>query len=48
MHRPIPLSLYLPGKQPHYGGVRSYAVLQLHGLGPFTINLVTPPEAGNR
>jgi quercetin dioxygenase-like cupin family protein len=34
--------LYLPGKHPHYGGVKGATVIQLHGNAPFTINLVKP------
>jgi quercetin dioxygenase-like cupin family protein len=40
--------LYVPPKHPHYGGARGYTVIQLHGLGPFAINLVTQPGVGNR
>jgi quercetin dioxygenase-like cupin family protein len=32
--------LYIPAKHPHYGGVKGETVIQLHGVGPFTINLV--------
>jgi quercetin dioxygenase-like cupin family protein len=32
--------LYIPGKHPHFGGVEGPTVIQLHGEGPFTINLV--------
>lgn len=32
--------LYIPAKQPHYGGARTEAVIQLHGIGPFEIKLV--------
>jgi quercetin dioxygenase-like cupin family protein len=34
--------LYLPATQPHYGGARGRTVLQLHGMGPFVINLASP------
>lgn len=34
--------LYIPGRMPHYGGARDETVIQLHGIGPFTINLGTP------
>ena len=37
--------LYIPGQHPHYGGVEAATVIQLHGEGPFTINLV---KAGTR
>lgn len=33
--------LFLPAKQPHYGGAKGRTVLQLHGMGPFAINLAT-------
>ncbi len=39
--------LYLPAKQPHYGGARGRTVVQLHGMGPFTINLANPPATPN-
>lgn len=34
--------LYLPAKNTHFGGAKGVTVVQLHGLGPFTINLGTP------
>ncbi|HEY8164041.1 MAG TPA: cupin domain-containing protein [Gemmatimonadaceae bacterium] len=34
--------LYLPGRKPHFGGAKGVTVLQLHGMGPFAINLGTP------
>jgi len=34
--------LYLPGQMPHFGGARGPTVVQLHGIGPFTINLGAP------
>jgi ketosteroid isomerase-like protein/quercetin dioxygenase-like cupin family protein len=34
--------LYLPAKNTHFGGAKGVTVIQLHGLGPFTINLGTP------
>lgn len=34
--------LYLPAKNTHFGGARGVTVIQLHGIGPFTINLGTP------
>lgn len=34
--------LYLPGRMPHFGGARGETVIQLHGNGPFAINLGTP------
>lgn len=36
--------LYIPAKQPHFGGVKGATVIQLHGMGPFTINLGAPPK----
>lgn len=32
--------LFIPAKHPHFGGVKGATVIQLHGDGPFTINLV--------
>lgn len=32
--------LRLPGIEPHFGGARGATVIQLHGQGPFKINLV--------
>ena len=40
--------LYLPPRQPHYGGARGYTVVQLHGQGPFVINLATPAAPTGR
>jgi ketosteroid isomerase-like protein/quercetin dioxygenase-like cupin family protein len=34
--------LYLPAKNTHFGGARGVTVIQLHGIGPFAINLGTP------
>jgi quercetin dioxygenase-like cupin family protein len=34
--------LLLPGTKPHFGGVKGATVVQLHGQGPFTINVVKP------
>lgn len=34
--------LYLPGRMPHFGGARGATVIQLHGNGPFAINLGSP------
>lgn len=31
---------YIPARMPHYGGAKGYTVIQLHGTGPFTIELV--------
>lgn len=36
--------LYLPARNTHFGGARGPTVIQLHGIGPFTINLGTPPR----
>lgn len=33
--------LYIPAKHPHFGGAKGFTVIQLHGEGPFTINLVS-------
>jgi quercetin dioxygenase-like cupin family protein len=32
--------LYIPATHPHFGGARGFTVIQLHGQGPFAINLV--------
>ena len=32
--------LYIPATHPHFGGARGVTVIQLHGQGPFAINLV--------
>ena len=32
--------MYIPGKMPHYGGVKTASVIQLHGQAPFKIELV--------
>lgn len=34
--------LYVPGRMPHFGGARGETVVQLHGIGPFAINLGSP------
>lgn len=34
--------LYIPGRMPHFGGARGATVIQLHGIGPFAINLGSP------
>ncbi len=34
--------LYVPGRMPHFGGARGVTVIQLHGTGPFAINLGSP------
>lgn len=34
--------MYIPGKMPHYGGVKGATVIQLHGEAPFQIELVKP------
>ncbi len=34
--------LYVPGRMPHFGGARGETVIQLHGMGPFSINLGSP------
>jgi quercetin dioxygenase-like cupin family protein len=40
--------LYLPGKKPHFGGAQGFTVVQLHGQGPFAINLATPAAPAGR
>jgi uncharacterized RmlC-like cupin family protein len=32
--------MYIPGKMPHFGGVKGMTVIQLHGQAPFKIELV--------
>jgi ketosteroid isomerase-like protein/quercetin dioxygenase-like cupin family protein len=34
--------VYAPARHPHYGGARGETVVQLHGEGPFAINLGAP------
>lgn len=34
--------LHMPPRMPHYGGARGETIIQLHGTGPFSIQLVTP------
>ncbi|MEX1185425.1 MAG: DUF4440 domain-containing protein [Gemmatimonadaceae bacterium] len=34
--------LYAPARLPHFGGARGVTVVQLHGMGPFAINLGSP------
>ena len=34
--------MYIPGKMPHFGGVKAASVIQLHGQAPFKIELVKP------
>jgi hypothetical protein len=34
--------LYIPGGKPHYGRVEGATVIQLHGTGPFDVNLAQP------
>lgn len=36
--------LYIPAKNTHFGGAKGTTVVQLHGIGPFTINLGVPPK----
>jgi uncharacterized protein (TIGR02246 family) len=36
--------LYIPPKNPHYGGARGETVIQLHGIGPFEIKLAGVTE----
>jgi len=37
--------MYIPGKMPHFGGVESATVIQLHGPAPFKIELVKAAES---
>jgi uncharacterized protein (TIGR02246 family) len=34
--------VYAPARHPHYGGARGVTVVQLHGEGPFAVNLGAP------
>jgi quercetin dioxygenase-like cupin family protein len=34
--------MYIPGKMPHFGGVKGATTIQLHGEAPFKIELVKP------
>jgi hypothetical protein len=34
--------LFMPATKPHFGGVKGATVIQLHGQGPFVINLAKP------
>ena len=36
--------LHIEGTHPHFGGARGATVIQLHGQGPFAINLVGAPK----
>lgn len=36
--------LYLPARNSHFGGAKGPTVVQLHGIGPFAINLGAPPK----
>jgi quercetin dioxygenase-like cupin family protein len=36
--------LHIEGTHPHFGGARGATVIQLHGQGPFAINLVAAPK----
>lgn len=36
--------LYIPGGMSHWGNVSGETVIQLHGLGPFAVNLGTGPS----
>jgi len=35
--------IYIPGRMSHFGGATGPTVIQLHGTGPFAINLGTAP-----
>ena len=32
--------LFIPAEHPHFGGAKGYTQIQLHGMGPFKINVV--------
>lgn len=36
--------LYMPPRTPHYAWTRGETILQLHGIGPFALNLGVPPS----
>jgi len=36
--------LYIPGRMAHWGGARGETVIQLHGIGPFAINIGPSPR----
>jgi hypothetical protein len=36
--------IYVPARHPHFGGAKGATVIQLHGMGPFAINLGAPPK----
>ena len=36
--------LYIPGKEPHFGGAKGETVIQLHGMGPFEVKLAGVAE----
>jgi uncharacterized RmlC-like cupin family protein len=36
--------LFMPATKPHFGAVKGATVIQLHGQGPFIINLATPAK----
>lgn len=36
--------LFMPATKPHFGQVKGATVVQLHGMGPFAINLATPAQ----
>lgn len=38
--------LFIAGENPHFGQVSGVTVLQLHGMGPFAINVVEGQEMG--
>jgi quercetin dioxygenase-like cupin family protein len=40
--------LYVPARMSHFGGAREATVIQLHGIGPFAINLGTPPATATQ
>lgn len=34
--------VYMPARNPHYGGAKGVTIIQLHGMGPFAMNLGAP------
>lgn len=39
--------LFIPARMAHSGGAKGVTVIQLHGMGPFAINLGTPSSEGS-
>ena len=37
--------LHIPGGRPHYGKVQGETLIQLHGMGPFSVEVVEKPKS---